>query len=229
MKTILFITSILFLSCSQGVKDRSTEKKETAEKKTEVKTPDLTKYGIANYLKNELGGLKVGDIAPDFKLENENGDMVSLEESLKSGPVLLVFYRADWCPYCTKHLAEFQDNIIDIKEKGNASVIAISPQLSKYSKQLSEENGYNFPILFDADHVAMKDYKVFFRVTDEYNDLIFGYENEYIQDRNGDTNPYLPVPATYMIGQDKRIKFVHYDPDYRKRADVDKALSSIMN
>jgi len=35
------------------------------------------------------------------------------------------------------------------------------------------------------------------------------------------------VPATYVIGQDQRIKYVHYDPNYRVRADVAEALGSI--
>ncbi len=189
---------------------------------------DLTQYGIANYEGNILGGLKVGDKAPDINLDDENGNKVSLYETLKKGPVLLVFYRADWCPYCTKHLAEFQDKINEISNTSSTSVIAISPQTQQYSKALSEEYEITFPILYDIDHVAMKDYKVFFRVTDEYNEKVYNYKGDYIQTRNDDTNPYLPVPATYMIGQDHTIKYVHYDPNYRLRADVDEALKSII-
>lgn len=226
--TVLLSISILMLSsCSQNKQEGNTtpQKAVAAESKSEVQ--DLAQYGIADFAKNELGGLKVGDAAPEFRLKDENGKDVSLKESLKEGPVLLVFYRADWCPYCTKHLAEFEANINSIKATGNASVIAISPQMPKYSKALSEENGYTFPILYDIDHVAMKDYKVFFRVSEAYNEKIFKFKGDYVQTRNGDTNPYLPVPATYMIGQDQRIKFVHYDPNYRERADIAEALSSI--
>jgi len=223
----LSIFIILLFTCCQEKKNGSTEKQQTVANIPNEEAVDLTKHGIADFPKNELGGLKVGDIAPDFKLSNEVGEIVTLEESLKEGPVLLVFYRADWCPYCTKHLGEFQDKINDMEDNGKANVIAISPQMPEYSKKLSEENGYTFPILYDIDHVAMKDYKVFFRVTKEYNEKIFKYKGDYVQTRNGDTNPYLPVPATYMIGQDKRIKYVHYDPNYKVRGDIDEALGSI--
>jgi len=227
IQLLALISIILFSSCSQKKQDHAATPAIAVVNEVKMEIQDLTEYGIADSPDNVLGGLQVGDIAPDFTLNNESGNSISLKEYLQEGPVLIVFYRADWCPYCTKHLAEFQDKINSIKANGNARVIAISPQLPEYSKKLSEENGYTFPILYDEDHSVMKDYKVFFRVTDAYNEKILKFKGEYIQVRNGDTHPYMPVPATYMIGQGQKIKFVHYDPNYRVRADVDEALSSI--
>ncbi len=224
---LILATTFILNACNESKKNESLVEQKNQVPQAQSKSEDLTKYGIADFANNQLGGLKVGDIAPDFKLNNELGQMISLKESLKNGPVVLIFYRADWCPYCTKHLAEFQDKIIDITETGKAKVIAVSPQMPKYSLALSKENGYTFPILYDEDHVVMKDYKVFFRVTQEYNEKIFKVKGDYVQTRNGDTNPYLPVPATYVIGQDQRIKFVHYDPNYKLRANVDDALNAI--
>lgn len=46
---------------------------------------------------SEAPGLPVGAKAPDFTLRDQNGNPVSLHETLKRGPVALVFYRsADW-------------------------------------------------------------------------------------------------------------------------------------
>jgi len=188
---------------------------------------DLTKYGIANYPKNVLGGLQVGNQAPDFKLNNQDGKEVSLEAALKKGPVLLVFLRAEWCSFCVRHLKEFQDHIQEIHEAGQATVIAVSPQQSSYMKKFHEENQLSFPILFDEDHVVMKDYKVFFRVTDKYNDYIEKAKGERIEVFNGDTNAYMPVPATYLIDQNKLIKYVHYDPNYKKRSDLKEVVAQL--
>ena len=85
-------------------------------------TLDLTKYGIANNPDNVLGGLKVGDKAPSFMLQNQDGKTESLEVSLKNGPVILVFLRAEWCSFCVRHLKEFQDNIQKIHDTGQAKV-----------------------------------------------------------------------------------------------------------
>jgi len=200
--------------------------KQTPEMTMEM-APDLTKHGIANNSNNVLGGLKVGDLAPDIELEDERGQLVSLDRKLEDGPVLLVFYRADWCSFCVKHLAEFQDKINDIQAAGIASVIAVSPQKQEYSLKLHQENNYTFPILYDVRHQTMKDYKVFFHVTEKYNQYITEVKGDPIEHRNGNTEPVMPVPATYMIGQDKRIKYVHYDPNYRVRADIDDALNAL--
>ncbi len=44
--------------------------------------------------------LKAGDRAPDFMLPDATGKMISLYDTLKQAPVILVFYRGGWCPYC---------------------------------------------------------------------------------------------------------------------------------
>ena len=53
-------------------------------------TEDLSSSGIMETV------VKVGDRAPDFSLENIDGKMVSLVDALKTGPVVLGFYRGKW-------------------------------------------------------------------------------------------------------------------------------------
>lgn len=51
---------------------------------------ELTRSGILDRI------LKKGDRAPDFSLKSANGSTVSLYEKLRSGPVVLAFYRGHW-------------------------------------------------------------------------------------------------------------------------------------
>lgn len=235
IKWILFILIILEVSaCNNApVKPISIENSESTIQKPVsievVKDPltDLTKYGIANNPNNVLGGLKVGETAPDFIMLSQDGKEQSLEASLFEGPVLLVFLRAEWCSYCVKHLQAFQENIEDIHSAGKVKVIAVSPQEPSYMQTLHEENNFSFPILFDEDHSVMKDYKVFFHVTDKYNNYIEKAKGKRIEVFNGDTEAVMPVPATYYIGQDKIIKYVHYDPDYKKRSDLKEVMTHL--
>ncbi|MGF6781066.1 redoxin domain-containing protein, partial [Paraburkholderia sp. GAS334] len=44
--------------------------------------------------------LKAGDIAPEFTLNDPEGEPVSSVELLKRGPLVISFYRGVWCPYC---------------------------------------------------------------------------------------------------------------------------------
>ncbi|MFK8010321.1 MAG: redoxin domain-containing protein, partial [Saprospiraceae bacterium] len=43
---------------------------------------------------------QVGDTAPNFSLKNATGETVQLADYLKKGPVVLTWYRGNWCPYC---------------------------------------------------------------------------------------------------------------------------------
>ncbi len=205
----------------------STESKPRPVKTMTTATLDLTKYGIANNADNILGGLKVGDKAPNFKLQDQDGKEESLEASLKKGPVLLVFLRAEWCSYCVRHLKEFQDNIQEIHDTEKANVIAVSPQKPSYMKTLHQENQFSFPILYDEDHSVMKNYKVFFHVTDKYNKYIEEAKGNRIEVFNGNTEPVMPVPATYLIDQNQVIKYVHYDPNYKKRSDLKEVIAQL--
>ncbi len=48
-------------------------------------------------------GLNVGDTAPDFSGMNQHHKKINLNEFLKSGPVVVFFYRGEWCPIVTSN------------------------------------------------------------------------------------------------------------------------------
>ena len=50
-------------------------------------------------------GILVGADAPLFKAVNQNNEPYFLSEALKKGPVVVVFYRGQWCPFCNRHLS----------------------------------------------------------------------------------------------------------------------------
>ncbi len=224
-----FLLPFLFLLACNNTNstDPSNKMKPSSEPKTTLQTTiiDLTKYGIANNPENVLGGLKVGDKAPDFKMLDQDGKENSLATTLLEGPVLLVFLRAEWCSFCVRHLQEFQDNIQAIHEAGKVKVIAVSPQQRSYIQEFHQEHQFSFPILHDEDHSVMKDYKVFFHVTEKYNAYIEKAKGNRIEVFNGDTAPVMPIPATYLINPDQTIKYVHYDPNYKKRSDVKEVIA----
>ena len=70
---------------------------------------------------------KVGEHAPEFALADQRGEQVSLAELLHDGPVVLIFYRGEWCPYCNLQLRTFQAHLDQLAERG-AQLVAISPQ-----------------------------------------------------------------------------------------------------
>src|SRR5271155_5936327 len=72
-------------------------------------------------------GLAVGDTAPTFTLSDAVGNQVALADLLAEGPVVVTFYRGEWCPYCNLQLRALQQALPEITSTG-ATLVAISPQ-----------------------------------------------------------------------------------------------------
>lgn len=163
-------------------------------------------------------GLKAGDKAPMFTATDNSGKTFSLEAALKKGDVVLMFYRGQWCPYCNKQMSQMNDSLSMITEKG-ATVVAISPEIQENVVKTIEKTKASFPVISDVKMKIMKDYQVNFSVpqatVDRYKN--FGIDFNQV---NGENGANLPVPATYVIGKDGKIKYVFFNPDYRKRASV---------
>ena len=85
-------------------------------------------------------GLKVGDAAPMFSGNDQNGQQFSLQSALKKGDVVVMFYRGQWCPYCNKQMSQMNDSLKMITDKG-ATVIAISPEVQESVQKTTRNTG----------------------------------------------------------------------------------------
>jgi peroxiredoxin len=93
--------------------------------------------------------LKTGDSAPHFILPAAHGEPLRLYSLLRDGPVVVVFYRGGWCPYCNLHLRGFQGRLTQFRERG-VQIVAISPRLPDNSLSTQEKNELAFPVLSAA-------------------------------------------------------------------------------
>jgi peroxiredoxin Q/BCP len=101
--------------------------------------------------------LKVGDVAPEFILPDENGNEVSLTGRLQQSAVILYFYPADFTPGCTREACAIRDIHSDIQSVGLA-VIGISPQDADSHRRFKEEHDLPFTLICDPDKVAIRMY-----------------------------------------------------------------------
>src|ERR1043165_5556221 len=72
-------------------------------------------------------GLFINSKAPDFKGKDQKNEEVRLKDLLKTGKVVLVFYRGNWCPYCNRELKKLEDSLQFILDKG-AQLVAVTPE-----------------------------------------------------------------------------------------------------
>jgi peroxiredoxin len=170
---------------------------------------------------------KPGDKMPDFVLPDERGQLVSLEQLLKKGPVAVTFHRGRWCPYCrinTKALAEAQDQIA--AEGGQ--VAAIMPDREHFTSELKAESRAPFPILTDMDNGYALSLNLAFWVGAEMQELMIGAGWDVAPSQGSDTW-LLPIPATFVVGTDGEVKARFVDPDYRKRMTIEDLLAALKN
>lgn len=103
--------------------------------------------------------LTVGSRAPEFVLQNNRGNDVSLSDLLVKGPLILYFYPADFTPGCTKEACSIRDIHTDIQTVG-LKVVGISPQDAETHKRFRTEHNLPFDLLCDPEKVAINMYDV---------------------------------------------------------------------
>jgi len=170
--------------------------------------------------------LKVGELAPEITGVDQNGKKINSTDILKYNKILLVFYRGNWCPHCKKHLASLQERLDEFIEKG-VYVLVVTPETVERTKQTSEMWHINFSIVHDVGNKIMNDYKVAFEVNQDNVPNYYGIVSKRVAEYNVENNNVLPVPATYIIGQDGKISYVQYDPNYKNRSDFSEILKTL--
>ncbi len=93
--------------------------------------------------------LKEGAQAPNFTLPDALGNAVTLSHLLAQGPVVITFYRGEWCPYCNLELHAYQQALPQLRALG-ATLVAISPQTPDHSLSTVEKIELTFAVLSDV-------------------------------------------------------------------------------
>jgi peroxiredoxin len=166
-----------------------------------------------------------GTPMPPFMLPDQSGKLVSLEELLARGPLVIAFHRGHWCPYC-RITADALTRIHDqLNEKG-AELVAITPEIERFNAELRSAVGARYPVLSDIDNGYALMLSLAFYVGDDKKKVMkaAGWN---IPPYNANDNWTLPIPATFVVGRDGIVKARHLDPDYRKRMDVELILAAV--
>ena len=129
--------------------------------------------------------IREGEQAPDFTLESDTGEQVSLA-GLRGKPVVLYFYPKDDTPGCTTQACGIRDSYDAFADRG-AVVLGVSPDSETSHVKFKEKYGLPFTLLADPEH----------KVADEYG--------TWVEKKNyGKT--YMGIErSTFVIDGDGRI------------------------
>jgi peroxiredoxin len=175
-----------------------------------ILTDDMNRVRSSRALDHAL---KVNDSTPDFSLPDAFGHEISLRTLLGTGPVVISFYRGEWCPFCNLELRALQQALPEITKLG-ANLIAISPEKPDNGIVLTEKNKLTFPVLSDFRNAVARQFGIVFRVGDKVQDLSRNVFRNDLALRNGEDSYELPVPATFVIDGRGIVRFAHVNVDF---------------
>ena len=169
--------------------------------------------------------LEVGNQAPDIELPDATGKAVKRSSLLANGPVVITFYRGQWCPYCNLEIRAFQQLLPNFQQ-ANAQVVAISPELPDNALSITEKHELAFPVLSDVGNTGARDYGLVFALAESLRPLYKGFGID-IPVSNGDNSFELPVPATYVVDSTGTIRYAYAKADYTLRAEPADVLAAV--
>jgi peroxiredoxin Q/BCP len=145
--------------------------------------------------------VKVGDSAPDFSLQSQSGETVSLSQFAGQKPVVVYFYPKDDTPGCTAESCSFRDSYEAFQEIG-AEVIGISSDSPESHQRFASK--YRLPFLLLSDPGAK-------------TRLQYGVPA---------TLGLLPGRVTYVIDREGIIRHV-FDSQFNPQAHVTEAMETL--
>ncbi len=106
-----------------------------------------------------MNTLKIGDLAPNFTLLNENSEPVTLADYIGKKTILIYFYPKAMTPGCTTQAQGLRDSKQALDDK-NTVVFGISPDEPKRLIKFCQRDELNFTLLSDVDHEVAEAYGV---------------------------------------------------------------------
>lgn len=142
--------------------------------------------------------------APDFQLDDHRGGTFRLRDA-RGRPLVLVFFRGHWCPYCRRYLGKLQAHLSRIAERG-ARLVAVSPEPPATSRVLAAELGLQFPLLSDPCGPVIDAY---------------GARNGFL------AGAILPHASVFILDPAGAVRFRSIDRNYKKRTTVRTILGAL--
>ena len=167
--------------------------------------------------------LAVGASAPAFTVREARGYQFRFQPQKLTRPVMLIFYRGGWCPYCNAHLKDLRSTVPQVAALGY-DVLFLStdrPQILRSS--LEEPMDYH--LLSDSDVNAARAFQIAYRMDDATYQKYKSHGLD-LEQTQGATHHELPVPAVFIVDRSGTIRFAHTNPDYTLRLPAARILEA---
>lgn len=156
--------------------------------------------------------LRPGRKLPDFEARAEDGAVLASSE-LVGRPAVILFVRGNWCPFCSRQVANLTKYYQQINERG-ARLILVTPKPLETTRRVAEFFEFDFEFWLDAELAAAS--KLGLRVT-------AGVPEEYRSEYGDDTL----WPAALVIDRDSIIRYATVSKFIADRPDPKKLVQAL--
>lgn len=168
---------------------------------------------------------RLGEALPPFMMPDHEGRLVTLSDLLERSPLVVVFHRGHWCPYCRATItaiAEAQAHLAP------AQVVAISAETQRFTRRIRSQSRANFRFLsdIDAEYAGALDLTV---AVDPALRQILEEAGKRVPDFHGSKGWILLIPAVFVLDANGIVRARHVDPDYRRRMEIDELIAAVRN
>lgn len=167
----------------------------------------------------------VGDMMPGFVLPDTQFKFHSLDQMLKTGPVVVSLNRGHWCPYCMVELSALKQALKEIAAAGG-QVVSIMPETMEFVGKVVADIDNAFLVLSDEGNGFALSVNLVIWLGERIRSLDSALELA-VEKGQGNNSWFVPIPATFVVGADGRIIARFVDPDFRKRMEVEDVLTAL--
>jgi len=159
--------------------------------------------------------LTVGRMLPDFGAVDVDGSPVHASD-LRGRPVLFMFYRGNWCPFCMAQVREITARYRELHARG-VEVILVSPQPTELTERVARI--YEVPVRFwvDRDLAAARTLDI----AQDYGVPAGAAARKY--------GTHTVLPTVVIVDAQGRILFTDQTDNYRVRPDPEIFLRALAN
>lgn len=167
-------------------------------------------YWYSRFGKRNNDILKVGNILPQFTLEDTNKNKISSED-FKGKSSLYLFYRGNWCPLCMAQIKEISDKYKELNQRG-VQIILVSPQPHTHTKSLAKRFDVPFNFLIDIGNKVTKQLDIFAKNGTPAGLQTLGYASDTV------------MPTVVITDINNKIIFADLTDNYRVRPEPETFL-----
>lgn len=169
-------------------------------------------------------GLSPGDRVAGFSVRSIDGTPVRWEELLDRSPLLVIFYRGGWCPYCNLQIRQLTQAYPEFEERGILPVL-ISVDETDAASLVQRSYEIPFPVLSDPDLHALEAFRVTMEVDEKTRERYRDYGID-LGAWSGKDHHKIAVPSAFFVDENGIVRWAHSSRDYRVRPSPQQLLDA---